>query len=105
MSKVTSFRVRFVYEEEKQLTHENQHATLEDALTPEALAALPAEWLITLKEGAEFVDLTMLTSVIDRIRERGDTRLADALQRLSDDFKYDEILALIQAKDALEEMN
>ncbi len=101
----TYLGIRFVYEEEAQLAQDHQQSTLEEVLTPEALAALPAEWLITLKEGAEFVDLTMLTSVIDRIRERGDTRLADALQRLSDDFKYDEILALIQAKDALEEMN
>ncbi|MCP4405605.1 MAG: hypothetical protein GY801_50915 [bacterium] len=97
--------MRFVYEEEKQLTHENQHATLEEVLTPETLTALPAEWPATLRKGAEFAELTMLTSVIDRIRERGDTRLADALQRLFDDFEYDEILALIQAKDALEKMN
>ncbi len=98
----TYLGIRFVYEEETQLTHDHQQSTLKEVLTPEALSALPVEWLTTLKEGAEFVDLTMLTSVIDQIRERGDTRLADALQRLTDDFEYDEILALIQAKEALE---
>ncbi len=89
--------IRFVYEEETQLTHDNQQATLEDVLTPEALTALPAEWLTTLQQGAELANLNLLTSVIDQIRERGDTRLADALQRVTDDFEYDEILALIDS--------
>ena len=57
---------------------------------------MPAEWLKTLQKGAELANLKLLTSVIDQIRERGDTRLADALQRLIDDFEYDEILTIIQ---------
>ncbi len=71
-------------------------ATIKDVLTSEALTALPAEWLTTLQQGAEIADLTMLTSVINQIRERDDTRLADALQRLIDDFEYDEILDVIR---------
>ena len=64
-------------------------------LTPEALAALPAEWLADLKQGAEEIDPEMLSSVIEQIRGR-DAALADALARLVEDFEYDEILTLIQ---------
>ncbi len=99
----TYLGIRFVYEAETQLTHNNQQATQEEVLTSEALTALPAEWQTTLQQGAEIADLTMLKAVIDQIREHGDTRLADALQRLIDDFEYDEILALLQAKEAPEE--
>ena len=64
-------------------------------LTSEALAALPAEWVADLKQGAKEVDLELLSSVIEQIRGH-DVAIADALVRLVEDFEYDEILALIQ---------
>jgi signal transduction histidine kinase len=59
-----------------------------------ALAKLPSDWLAMLKQGAEDVDLEMLSDTITHIRER-DSMLADALTRLTEDFSYDEILNLI----------
>ncbi len=71
----------------------------EEELTPEAL---PAEWLDTLKQGAHRADFLLLSSVIEQIRGH-DAQLAGALAQLAEDFEYDEILALLQAKEAPEE--
>ncbi len=60
-----------------------------------ALAALPAEWLATLKQSAEETDLEALREVIEQIREH-DAAVADALARLAEDFEYDEILFLMK---------
>lgn len=40
--------------------------------------------------------VNQVMTVIDKIRAHGETKLADALQRLIDDFEYDKTLALIQ---------
>jgi len=87
--------VQFVYEEEQQSTIINRQSSIEKVLTPAALAALPADWLAKLKQGAEETDIKILFAVIEQIRER-DTGLADALARLTEDFEYDEILQLLQ---------
>jgi PAS domain S-box-containing protein len=60
-----------------------------------ALGALPAEWAACLEQGAEEVDLDLLSSCIEQIRGR-DAALADALTDLVEDFAYEDILALIQ---------
>jgi len=83
--------VCFIYAEEKQLT-------IEKVLSPQSLAALPAEWLTTLQKGAHQADFVLLTNVIKQIREH-DAVLADALARLAENFEYDEILALLQKSD------
>ncbi len=82
--------VNFVYEEDERHTVEDERQTVEEGLT-----ALPAEWLATLKLGAEEVDVKVLFEVIEQIRGR-DAALADALAQLAHDFEYDEILAVIQ---------
>ncbi len=74
-----------------------QQATIEEVLTLAALAALPAEWLAMLKQGAEETDVEVLFEVIQQIRER-DATLAGVLARLVEDFEYDEMLARIQQK-------
>jgi len=79
--------VRFVYKEETQ-------STIDKVLTPEALAALSAEWLGTLEKSAERADILLLSKVIEQIREH-DAVLAGALAQLADNFEYDEILALL----------
>jgi CheY-like chemotaxis protein len=76
--------VKFVYEE-----GEGQKA--EEGLAPGALAALPAEWLATLKQGAEETDVEVLFEVIEQIRKH-DAAVADALTSLVEDFEYDKIL-------------
>ena len=45
----------------------NHQSSIEEVLTPEALAALPAEWLDTLKQGARRADFILLSSVIEQI--------------------------------------
>jgi len=87
--------VQFVYEEETQSTIDNRQSTIEDVLTPEALNAVPAEWLATLEHGAREASPSMLFEVIEQIR-RHDVTVAEALARLTNDFEYDEILALLQ---------
>ncbi len=95
--------LRFVYEEEKKSTsdpltssgHRNRQATIEKTLTPEALAALPIEWVVRLEQGTRIVDLELLDSVIEQIRER-DAFLADALTYLVEDYEYGKILTVIQ---------
>jgi len=67
-------------------------------LTPEALSALPTEWVADLKQGAEDVDVELLFSIIEQIRGHA-AALADMLERLAEDFEYDEILALIRGGD------
>ena len=74
--------IQFVYKE-------GQKAEDSDALTPEALAMLPAEWLETLKQGALRADLQLLSSIINRIREHN-AQLAETLARLLEDFEYGE---------------
>ncbi len=64
-------------------------------LTPEALAALSADWLTTLQHGAQAADTTMLFEVIEQIRPH-DTEVADALARLTNNFEYDTMLAVLQ---------
>jgi CheY-like chemotaxis protein len=95
--------VKFVYEEgerpfdsvQDRLQVNGEREKVEEGLTPEAVTALPAEWLTALKQGAEETDVEVLFEVIEQIRER-DAALADALARLVEDFEYDEILATIQ---------
>jgi hypothetical protein len=94
--------IRFVYEErskgagskvaDSKVTGGRQRA--EEVLVPEALAALPGEWMADLKKGTEEVDPDLLFSVIEQIRGC-DVALADTLARLIEDFAYDEILAIV----------
>jgi len=87
--------VRFVYEESQKSKVESRKLEVEAVLTPEALAALPAEWLAQLKQGAEEVDPDLLSSAVEQVRRRN-AGLANALARLVEDFEYDEILVLVQ---------
>ena len=45
-------------------------------------------------KGARRADFVLIAKVVGQIRER-DTAIADALGWLADDFRYDEILALL----------
>ncbi len=65
----------------------------------EALAALPAEWVESLKQGARLANFILLSSVIEQIREQN-VSLADALAQLAEDFEYKKILTLLQTNRA-----
>ena len=87
--------VRFIYEEEEQPIINNQQSTIGRVLTPEALAALPAEWLAALEHGVKETNTKLLFAVIDQIRPQN-AAVAEALADLTNEFEYDTILALLQ---------
>lgn len=84
-----------MYEERQQVADSTKQTAEQEALTPNALAALPTEWVAKLRQGVEEVDIDLLSSAIKQIRGH-DAELANALARLAEDFEYDEILVLIQ---------
>ncbi len=83
-----------VYKDEQNTETGSPKVESKDTLTPDALAALPGEWLDTLKQGAHRADFLLISRMIEQIREQ-DATLADALALLADDFEYDEILKLL----------
>ena len=86
--------VRYVYGEPTGMAVPTQKEIQED-LTP-ALTALPNVLLIDLEQAAICVDMDKINSVINDIRTCN-VALAEKLAMLAADFKYDHILAFIQA--------
>ncbi|MCP4348263.1 MAG: hypothetical protein GY795_22475, partial [Desulfobacterales bacterium] len=66
-----------------------------DALTADALAALPADWVVNMEQAILNIDLDQMSGIIGQISER-DALLADMLGKYVDDFEYEKILRLIQ---------
>jgi hypothetical protein len=64
-------------------------------LTPSVAIAVPWELLTNLQQAATRIDMDKIDKLIDEIRSHN-TVIADKLAMLAADFKYDEILALIQ---------
>jgi hypothetical protein len=64
-------------------------------ITSSAFAELPTELLTNLKQAAIRIDMDRIDTLIDEIRSLN-TVLAERLTMLASDFKYDEILDLIQ---------
>lgn len=56
---------------------------------------LPADWLEQMAQAAKRADFMSLSNGIDQIRKQ-ESELANTLAGLVEDFRYDEILALIQ---------
>ena len=65
------------------------------ALSPEALAELPATWVTDLQQATTKADLHLILSLIDQIRGQ-DVALADALTELAQNYEYKKILNLIE---------
>jgi CheY-like chemotaxis protein len=88
--------VRYIYDSPSDSTASTQNeADIQGALTPKTLAALPIELLTNLKQAAIRIDMDRIDSLIDEIRTYN-AALAEGLATLAADFKYDEILTLIQ---------
>jgi PAS domain S-box-containing protein len=88
--------VRFIYENPTQAEMtEAPDQERDNALTTDALAALPADWVAALEQAILNIDLDMTADLIEQIRAR-DTLLADTLQGYVDDFEYERILTLIR---------
>lgn len=62
------------------------------------LAELPAEWLTQMANAAKRADFMFLSTAIARIRQY-QPMIADALEPLLEDFRYDEILKIVGRRD------
>jgi hypothetical protein len=83
--------VRYVYDEPP--IEPNSPPT--QALTPEAIAVLPADLLASLQKAAIEGDLDLILTQIEQIRSQNDA-LANALASLAKKFEFKQLLALIQ---------
>ncbi|XZN98489.1 MAG: ATP-binding protein [Microcoleus sp.] len=83
--------VRYIYDEPQNTQESNQT----EALTPEALAGLPADWLMSLEQATIECDLELILTQIEQIRDRHES-LANALTALANEFLFNQILDLIK---------
>jgi predicted ATPase/signal transduction histidine kinase/FixJ family two-component response regulator len=84
--------VRYIYEEP---TTEPAEAQIDaQELTPASLQVLPPELLAQLEEAMILGDPEIIEHLIEQIRTK-EPALAQGLLNLVEDFKYDEVLALI----------
>ncbi len=83
--------VRFVYEEEAEGA--SAEPAPREALTPEALSGLPADWVAELHRATTQADADLILSMLERI-ESDHALLAKALGDLVHDFRFDKILAV-----------
>ncbi len=66
-------------------------------LTPEALAAFPADWLASLHEATIVGDLEQILALIAQIREQHGS-VASALAVLAENFQFEKLLLLTQPR-------
>jgi PAS domain S-box-containing protein len=83
--------VRYIYDEQTSSLPVDRPTII----TSSAFAELPTELLTNLKQAAIRIDMDRIDTLIDEIRSLN-TVLAERLTMLASDFKYDEILDLIQ---------
>lgn len=91
--------VRHVFDETTEQKAESREYSIEEILTPEALAELPDDLLATLKQAVIDLDTDQIQTVIDQIRKLN-ASVAQALTDLGNNFQYDKLLALVQQRDA-----
>lgn len=87
--------VRFVYEDEVAPPAGAPEADVKAVFTPAALATLPADWLADLRQATVKADFDQILNLIEQIRSQN-AALADALEKLANDFEYKKILAVIE---------
>jgi PAS domain S-box-containing protein len=85
--------VRYIYEEPNPSLPKK--ADKNNILTASALATLSTEFLDQLKEAATSLDMDKVDKLIEEIRTYNSS-IADGLAKFAAEFKYDEILNLIQ---------
>ena len=91
--------VHYLYEEDQRPARQiRPEETGFDALTPEALAELPDDLLVELKQAVTDLDVDLIQAIIKGIREVN-ASVADGLADLAKDFQYDKLLALIQQEE------
>jgi len=88
-------RVQYIYEEDGD-RDTDESADTTDALSPAALAALPAELRDALKNAVAEIDRDMIDELLAKIRSHN-AALADGLAEMAADYRYEEILNIIQS--------
>jgi CheY-like chemotaxis protein len=83
--------VRFIYDEPQI----GFSAALHSVLAPALLAALPEDWVASLRQAVLGADLERVKLLVNQIRER-DGILADRLGQLANDFQIDQLMQLVQ---------
>jgi CheY-like chemotaxis protein len=83
--------VRYIYDRPQSISESTQI----EALTPDALAGLPADWVASLEKATIQCDLELILTQIEQIRDRNDS-VANTLVALANEFQFNQILALIQ---------
>ncbi|NQT09578.1 MAG: response regulator, partial [Desulfobacteraceae bacterium] len=89
--------VRYVYEEGKESQAKGARVSVQDALTPEALAGLPDDLLVELKQTLINLDVDLIQTVIARIREVN-AAVADGLADLAEKYQFEEIMKRINTR-------
>ncbi len=87
--------VQYVYDESAYQHDSTPTQTL--TLTPEALNALPANWLASLHQATIDADLDLMLTIIAQIREENEP-LANILADLVKNFKFEKLLSLTQSR-------
>jgi CheY-like chemotaxis protein len=82
--------VAFVYAENSQAATPSD-VGVQDALSPEALAVLPTDWVRDLHQAAVQGDTDRLCDIVEHIRERNPS-LADHLLYLANTFQFEQIV-------------
>jgi CheY-like chemotaxis protein len=84
--------VQFIYDDQPPITR-TAPADLDEILSPEALSALPGDWLAALHDAATRARAEKIADLLADI-ETDHTPIARAIARLVDDFQFDKIMAL-----------
>jgi CheY-like chemotaxis protein len=87
--------VRFLYDDPLQAASTQAEDRAQDDLTPEALAALPTQWMADVHQAAHRADMDMMLSLLTHI-EADHAPVAKALKALIQDFRFEEIIACTQ---------
>ncbi|AFZ18611.1 PAS domain S-box protein [Allocoleopsis franciscana] len=86
--------VCYLYEH-RDSTFSSQSVVPQPPLTPEALAVMPADWIVQLHQAARSLDAELMYKLIAQIPESHHS-LAIALTDLIDDFRFDRMMELTQ---------
>lgn len=92
--------VRFLYEEQLSPAAATARQTPRQVLTPEALAALPPDVLAALRRAAEILDAETIRDLLVSITQH-DATLAQAVEALLAEYRFDVLLELLNAPGGL----
>lgn len=87
--------VSYIYEDQSQGDLLKTESTGQSVLTAAAIASLPVELVANLKQAILNVNLKLIVTLIEQIRENN-SPLATELQTCIDNFEYKKVLSLIQ---------